>query len=90
MSAKTTKKQLGRPSEVGSYVTLIRETPKGETVTVGNLSLGGTPFKSHQAASYRRQTVLSKFGKSAGKNTVAVEKAQDGFYLVLQGRAKSA
>jgi hypothetical protein len=99
----TSKKQMGRPSEVGPYVALIKTTPKGETVTVGNLPTNEA-YASHQAADYRRKTILAKFGKSAGKSTVTIVRADDareveyngvealvpGYFLVLAGRAKQA
>ena len=91
--------QIGLPSEVGAYVDLVRTTPKGETVTVGMLPTNEA-FRSHQAASYRRSTILAKFGKSAGKKTVEIVRVADaieddegtvpGYYLVIAGRAKAS
>lgn len=79
---KSPAKKLGRPSQVGPYVELMKSTPKGETVSVGNLQTQA-PFASSQAADYRKKTILAAV-KSA---KVAVVKVADGQYnLVLTGR----
>lgn len=77
--------RLGRPSQVGPYIELIKTTPKGETVTVGNLATQAG-FASHQAATYRKKSILSVSKSSK----VSVTRGEDGFYLVLTGRAKQA
>lgn len=104
MTATKTLKR-GRPSLAGLYLDLIKSTPKGETVTVGQLPTNEA-YASHQAADYRKQTVLARLGKSAGKKTIAIIRIAesreiedeatgdtalvDGYYLVLTGRAKAS